>query len=390
MVSVMIERERLGLWSTGEVSVDQVNNLIRSLAERLQEAERSLEHASNHNAMFVLLHERIEEAIGGPLCAGNHEWDCLCGLWARLGVADAIATSGGGTRRGPVDGRGGGVVAAPEDSDVDGPRGRSHTPDEAVKGESPAPTPSIATTPEKRACEVCGNTGRVGRTRAFPCPICGDPPDPLTGNALVEAVLDGREFQVFEVVVDWVQRRDHISASLACDLVGVVRSLAERLQRAETQLGTLESPWPLHDVLIGLADAVDHLFSDHDCDMHGHEAIKVCAAKAYEIASRLSSQTLADHGPQDFAQDAAEPSLDLMGVPKSIRQVRVGLGVSLRDAAQYMRIPVIELSKLERGKAACSADLAIRLLQAAATIHSQQNPVAPILFDEQDADEGGL
>lgn len=43
---------------------------------------------------------------------------------------------------------------------------------------------------------------------------------------------------------------------------------------------TSSSPWPPRDVVRRLADAVDHLLHDHDCDAHGHEEVKRCLDEA--------------------------------------------------------------------------------------------------------------
>jgi hypothetical protein len=50
----------------------------------------------------------------------------------------------------------------------------------------------------------------------------------------------------------------------------------EMLEKAEAKLDVLMrvgTPWPLRDVLKKLADAADHLLSNHDCDLHGYEEV---------------------------------------------------------------------------------------------------------------------
>lgn len=44
--------------------------------------------------------------------------------------------------------------------------------------------------------------------------------------------------------------------------------------------------WPLPDVLTKLADAVEHLLKDHDCDMHGYEQLSYAIPAARWYATR--------------------------------------------------------------------------------------------------------
>jgi hypothetical protein len=52
--------------------------------------------------------------------------------------------------------------------------------------------------------------------------------------------------------------------------------------------------WPIQDVLMKLADAVDHLLHDHDCDMHGYETISyaVVAARMHAAVPSATEQVI--------------------------------------------------------------------------------------------------
>ena len=77
-----------------------------------------------------------------------------------------------------------------------------------------------------------------------------------------------------------------------------------RAHTAEAALATLReaigvsTPWPVADVLRRLADAADHLLSDHDCDAHGWEGVGIARDKAREYASALSAPPPEDQGPR--------------------------------------------------------------------------------------------
>ncbi|WP_237133761.1 hypothetical protein [Pseudohongiella sp. O18] len=50
-----------------------------------------------------------------------------------------------------------------------------------------------------------------------------------------------------------------------------------------------DTPWPLHDVLIALAEATQHLLDDHNCDRHGHEVWRLCEKRATEIVALIKN-----------------------------------------------------------------------------------------------------
>lgn len=52
----------------------------------------------------------------------------------------------------------------------------------------------------------------------------------------------------------------------------------------------LETPWPLHSVLVKLADAADHLLGSHSCDAHGYEGVMQARDAAREIAADLAPE----------------------------------------------------------------------------------------------------
>jgi hypothetical protein len=54
-----------------------------------------------------------------------------------------------------------------------------------------------------------------------------------------------------------------------------------------------DHPWPVHDILVRLAKAADHLLDVHCCDDHGYEEVKVAAEQARLCAARMKArQTL--------------------------------------------------------------------------------------------------
>ncbi len=48
-------------------------------------------------------------------------------------------------------------------------------------------------------------------------------------------------------------------------------------------------PWPLVDILRKLADAADHLLTDHDCDAHGWEGVTCARDAARALLAKLES-----------------------------------------------------------------------------------------------------
>lgn len=70
------------------------------------------------------------------------------------------------------------------------------------------------------------------------------------------------------------------------DAADVVRGLYVR-----ALLASSDSPWPLPDVLKKLADAADHLLSDHSCDAHGHEGVAQARDTARVIVEKMMNMT---------------------------------------------------------------------------------------------------
>jgi hypothetical protein len=65
----------------------------------------------------------------------------------------------------------------------------------------------------------------------------------------------------------------------------------EEVARLRAAFG-MDSPWPLLDVLARLADAADHLHTDHNCDTHGWETVRAAAEHARVYVDRLRAALL--------------------------------------------------------------------------------------------------
>jgi hypothetical protein len=75
------------------------------------------------------------------------------------------------------------------------------------------------------------------------------------------------------------------------DAADVVRGLHVR-----AMLAAVESPWSLPDVLSKLADAADHLLTDHACDSHGYEGVVQARDAARNIVSEILRKKSDAHG----------------------------------------------------------------------------------------------
>jgi hypothetical protein len=59
----------------------------------------------------------------------------------------------------------------------------------------------------------------------------------------------------------------------------------ERLREALRSVLAFDQPWNLPDVLDRLANAADHLLTDHGCDTHGWEMARGCANRARKLSA---------------------------------------------------------------------------------------------------------
>ncbi len=82
-------------------------------------------------------------------------------------------------------------------------------------------------------------------------------------------------------------------ARLAANALAAMTERAEKAEADAAAIVGMDSPWPLRDVLVNLAKAVDHLLQDHACDAHGYES--VVAARA-EVARYVGMIDLARAG----------------------------------------------------------------------------------------------
>lgn len=64
----------------------------------------------------------------------------------------------------------------------------------------------------------------------------------------------------------------------------------KRLRGEVAELRGDDSQWPTHSLMTRLADAVDHLLDDHDCDMQGHEGLRIAARQTRSRAARLRGE----------------------------------------------------------------------------------------------------
>ena len=73
---------------------------------------------------------------------------------------------------------------------------------------------------------------------------------------------------------------------------------SDLLVAAGEELLGFETPWPITDVLRNLAGGVEHLLTDHACDVLGHEELRECMerARTYAHAIDLSRGALRDLG----------------------------------------------------------------------------------------------
>jgi hypothetical protein len=66
-----------------------------------------------------------------------------------------------------------------------------------------------------------------------------------------------------------------------------------RLARLEAAFA-MDTPYPLLDVLIRLADAADHLHADHNCDADGWETAREAVSSARKIVANLITPEVSD------------------------------------------------------------------------------------------------
>lgn len=66
--------------------------------------------------------------------------------------------------------------------------------------------------------------------------------------------------------------RNEARAALA-QSIQELHELCAQYEALQLVLG-MDQPWPLQDVLAKLMEATDHLLTDHDCDLHGHEEFR--------------------------------------------------------------------------------------------------------------------
>jgi hypothetical protein len=74
-------------------------------------------------------------------------------------------------------------------------------------------------------------------------------------------------------------RREFLTPLLAALLMSTSAEASREALR-------MDDPWPIPDILKKLADATEHLLTEHDCDGHGYEAYEaaVRAARAFSVA----------------------------------------------------------------------------------------------------------
>ncbi len=65
--------------------------------------------------------------------------------------------------------------------------------------------------------------------------------------------------------------------------IGELEGENERLQKERREILREDTPWPLRCVIGQLVCASEHLLSDHDCDLHGHELVRHAITIATEI-----------------------------------------------------------------------------------------------------------
>ncbi len=75
-------------------------------------------------------------------------------------------------------------------------------------------------------------------------------------------------------------------------LLRIVDDLRAELASAKAErerIIGLGGPWPLTSILARLADASDHLLTDHDCDAHGWEGVTCARDAARALLAKLES-----------------------------------------------------------------------------------------------------
>lgn len=77
-----------------------------------------------------------------------------------------------------------------------------------------------------------------------------------------------------------LQRAEEAESALSAS-----RAEAERLREALRSVLAFDQPWNLPDVLDRLANAADHLLTDHGCDTHGWEMARGCANRARKLSA---------------------------------------------------------------------------------------------------------
>ena len=171
-----------------------------------------------------------------------------------------------------------------------------------------------------------------------------------------------------EVMVQWPTLAE-AEAELAAHGVDVPAFLARTRQRVAEAKATADlnaTSWPLHMVVWRLANAVDHLLHDHDCDAHGHEGVLYAlqAARTWLDAAghdlphdRAGSDC---HAPAQRTQEATVKT-DIARAVEVADYVKMGPGWSdvrdrvlrlLSDARREERRPTEATAELARLAAA--------------------------------------
>ena len=101
-------------------------------------------------------------------------------------------------------------------------------------------------------------------------------PDSVAAKA---AHLDALDMQVVDCGGGYVVPMSREVRPVFAQVIGE----RDRLRKALA----LDTPFPADNVLLRLADAVDHLLSDHDCDAQGHEGLRLAEGAARQIAKAL-------------------------------------------------------------------------------------------------------
>jgi hypothetical protein len=61
----------------------------------------------------------------------------------------------------------------------------------------------------------------------------------------------------------------------------------DRLVTLEERVLRMAEPWPLTDILTRLVDGVEHLLSEHACDVHGHELLRRAQKEARKVVQAI-------------------------------------------------------------------------------------------------------